>query len=382
MVRLLDFLIEKMLFLLFVIRSSFLVRKRKCLLISHEASLSGAPVVLLNVAKILCTLGWTPIILSPYRGPLFSEARQNKITMLRCHWRNIVRCAQFGAKRYDLIIVNTSVNGYVVNGLQDFDYCPVLWWIHESAAVYSDACIRQLPVEVKGHIKICAGGDYAKSQLRRFRPNYNIQTLLYPTLDLKKIISEEAVECSKKINLYCIGTIEERKGQDLLVRAIKQLPQDVLNECCFTFIGRIGSPEIYSTVKSLVSCKGVACESMGTVPLKDLYKQYQKMDVLICPSRDDPMPVVVADALSLGKIVVCSSNTGCASILTANNAGIVFQNNSVTDLTNSIIEAIRIVKQKRLRSIYSARARSAYKDNFSEDSFLKSFEILLRKLNL
>ena len=362
--------------------SHFQSKKKKCLLISHEASLSGAPVVLYNLAKILKREGWIPVILSPHDGPLFSEAKRSNIKIYRCHWRNVTCCAKIGSKKYDLIIINTAVNGYIVDRVQHCTKCPVIWWIHESAAVYSDACIQQLPIEVTSRIQIFAGGGYAKKQIKRYRHNYQIRSLLYPTLDLKNIHTVCKNSTSRKINFYCIGTFEERKAQDLFVRAIKLLPNCILKESCFVFIGRIGSREIYNSVQSLLSHENIHCVVMDALPLEELYKEYQKMDVLVCPSRDDPMPVVIADALSLGKIVICSSNTGSAEIIKENNAGFVFESDSVSELVKSIKEAVMIFEQKEMRLYYSVQARRVYENNFSEEAFLRNFKEILKKFKL
>ena len=383
MIKFLNLIFEKYLLFSFIVRSYLLPsKKRKCLLISHEATLSGAPVVLYNVAKILKNNGWVPVILSPYDGPLFREARRSNIIMYRCHWKNIACCAQYGAKHYDLIVINTAVNGYIVDRIQNCAKCPVLWWIHESAAVYSDACIRQLPVAVTSSIRILAGGAYAKRQIEHYRPNYEIQTLLYPSLDLKGIITERNDEKSRKINFYCIGTFEKRKAQDLLVMAIKRLPINILKDCIFSFIGRIGSKEIYNSAQSLVDLPHTQCVVLDSMPLDQLYQEYQKMDILVCPSRDDPMPVVIADALSLGKIVICSSNTGSAELLRINNAGFVFESDSVSDLVKAIDKAITLVQQKNKRLYYSARARHTYDNYFSEKAFLRNFYNIVKSCNL
>ncbi len=379
--RCLDLFCEKYLLILFLLKSRFLPsKKKKCLLISHEASLTGAPVVLYSLAKILSKNGWLPVLLSPYYGPLFNEANRSNLTMSRCHWRNFDYSVLLGSKYYDLIVVNTAVNGYVVSRLQNLDGCPILWWIHESAAVYSDDCIRQLPMHITHRVHIFAVGSYAKIQLERYRPKYNIQLLLYPSLDLQQICSIN--EESKTVRLYCIGGFQNRKAQDLLAQAIKLLPKEILNCCHFTFIGKIFCEEVFSAVQSLLNYKEVKCRIVDEMPREELYKEYQKLDVLVCPSRDDPMPVVVAEALSLGKIVICSTNTGSAKIINNYKAGIVFNSDSVNELVESIKLAVRVFNQKEVKNYYSLRARKAYEDNFSESIFTININRILANLNL
>jgi glycosyltransferase involved in cell wall biosynthesis len=49
---------------------------------------------------------------------------------------------------------------------------------------------------------------------------------------------------------------------------------------------------------------------------------------LICASRDDPMPVVVTEAMMFSKVCICSENTGSANIIQDGNSGFVYKDNS------------------------------------------------------
>ena len=343
------------------IRNFLLYKKGKnCLLISHEATLSGAPVVLLHLAQVLQTQGWNPIVAFPHKGPLLKILHQFNIETLYCNWRFFAECMAFFSKYCRFCVINTAVNGYIVELIQSSGK-PIIWWIHESKAVYSEACIRQLPETIAKNTKIYAGGEYAREQLLKFRPNYNVEILLYPTKDL---IGRENQKINftkqhSKISFYCVGTFEKRKGQDLLAKAIRLLSKDQLKQCRFVFIGKPQDKEIYNDLCSMhQKFHEIDLQIRKTIPLDELYLEYSQMDVLVCPSRDDPMPVVVTDALSLGKIVICSTATGSASIIRRNESGLLFESENITDLAYKLSAAIDLCKSGQSLSL-SKKARAA-----------------------
>ena len=55
---------------------SKLLKKKLCLLVTNDLSLTGAPIVLLEFAKVCKELGYIPVIVSEKKGPLEKDLKK------------------------------------------------------------------------------------------------------------------------------------------------------------------------------------------------------------------------------------------------------------------------------------------------------------------
>jgi glycosyltransferase involved in cell wall biosynthesis len=98
-------------------------------------------------------------------------------------------------------------------------------------------------------------------------------------------------------------------------------------------------------------------------------------DVIVCPSRDDPFPVVVVEALCLSKLCIVSSQTGFAELISDGTNGFVIPNEDSTALAAKLTDIVQ--RQDDLPRIRRA-ARQLYDRHLTLDSFEKKFLSLLR----
>ena len=98
-------------------------------------------------------------------------------------------------------------------------------------------------------------------------------------------------------------------------------------------------------------------------------KIYQKMDVLISPSRDDPMPVVMTEGLMLQKICLCSTNCGTADYIEDGKNGFVFQSENADELAEKIMYIV-----DNFENLDSVRlsGRKLYEKYFTPEVFEKN----------
>ena len=357
-----------------------LSNKNSVLLISHDASLSGAPVALLRMAEVLREMGYSIYFLSPTDGSIRSELENRGISF--DVFPDISSIIAEVASKFSFIVVNTSVNGNVITRLSGLTV-PVIWWIHESRAVYSPECVSQLPLSLNSNIHVYAGGSYARRVIKSFRPQYAVQELIYTTEDLLLFSPRNMVTCSpmqhqRRLIFACVGSIEERKGQDILVKAIESLPKSILSSCLFLFVGRVFSEEIYNKIRSLCKRYPEQVKYVSPMDLETLRQFYNSIDVLICSSRDDPMPVVVADVLSLGKIVICSNNTGSAELLRQYSSGFVYETDSDKQLASCICKVVMLSGEQIICE--ARKGREVFERTFSHEVFSNNLRKLLSKI--
>ncbi len=352
----------------------------RILIISHELNLTGAPVAVKSMSKCLCELGKDVLIMSPHDGNLRDSFTNKGIPVIvfdSVYQSNIIKRI---APLFDLIVVSTNVGAPLIEQLNGTSV-PVMWWIHESRASYFDSALNAMPEHLADNIHVYCGGAYAQNLLKEYRPNYVSELLLYCTPNLalqnmKKGHLDLSV-ADDKIMFALVGTLEERKGQDILAEAIRILSTKKVEQCYFVIVGRKCYPPQYTAVMNL--CRDFPNNVCYIEELKyeDLLCLYNRMDCLLCVSRDDPMPIVVTDALSLSKCVICSENTGSATLLQEMSSGLIYHNNSPQELANCI-EAF-LDGTYDLTTLRS-RARETYERYFTEQTFKSNITRIIDKI--
>lgn len=344
------------------------------LLVSHELSLSGAPIVLLQLAEALKRKGFQTIIICGLDGDKFLDnAALKEIPvvyypgLLKSHLVFSIR------KLFSKIIVNTIICAPVINQLIGTD-SSVIWWIHEAREIYNGRAAREMPMKVTDNIRIYSVGSYAKKALLSRFPRYKVKSLIYSVPDLTKVpnISDFHIDLPNKKIFALFGSIQYRKGQDILKKAIERLPEKIRKECFFLFVGYNSNPKISDMLLELNNKYPDNVLYMNEIKLNDLFGLFYDIDFLICASRDDPMPVVIANSMSLGKPCICSEYTGSAPIIDQFNAGFVYRRNSPAALAQKIEDAL-FLKQENYESM-SKNARLAYEQLFSELVFEKELD--------
>lgn len=348
--------------------------QRNILLISHEFSLTGAPVVLKDLARVLRKQGNNVVVLSPFDGAMREEFVKDGFPVILFEKvylpENQNVFLQF-VRRFHLVIANTVVTFRIIPFLGTINV-PVIWWIHDSHASYHEGGFGKiLPKEIPSNVRIRCGGSYAKKQLLDRYPQYQAEELLYGINDLslrepdasKRIPVKEA----DKLLFICVGTFENRKGQDILAAAIRRLSGKDRERCRFLLIGRVLQDVIMQPISRLLEEMPDTVSYIPQVSRDALQWIYRDADCLICCSRDDPMPVVVTEMQSLSKLVICSENTGSASLIRQTYGGLVYENDSPDALADKIQYVLNLDDAGKEK--ICACARQTYQANFSPEQF-------------
>ena len=210
---------------------------KKYFIITHELSMTGAPIVLSYALKALKNDGYRIFVMSPADGPLRNEFMQYTDVMIidamlykKDYWLEI-------AAKYDLAFVNTIVPYECIQMLEKINI-PVIWWLHDAKIGYEKAMQYVLPQTVGENIFIYSVSQYALEVLNDFRPQYHSKVLQYGLPDFGESLPAansqiSSINPGKKLMFVTIGTIEERKGQDILCDAISMLKQEELDQSIF-----------------------------------------------------------------------------------------------------------------------------------------------------
>lgn len=343
--------------------------KKKILMITHELSMTGAPIALMNAAIILKEDGNLPVFLSPYEGPLKDEIVKYGIPVLVDGGINGNDWWLKMAAAFDLVMVST-LSEYKVIPLLERMGTPTIWWVHESKASYELGADKVLPQKIGDNIHVYCGGAYAQKMLKRFRPSYHSDILMYGIEDILKqktsIEGYRLPDIEGKMVFLSIGTHETRKGQDILAEAIRSLPETFLKQSRFFFLGRMVERKIHEAVLKLKEDMPNVVEIIDEVSRMELMSVYQQCHCVICSSRDDPMPVFMTEAMMLSKVCLCSENTGTASFIEDGKNGYIYTKDNPVELRNKIMQVME--NQPQLCGI-GENGRTVYENHFTMEIF-------------
>ncbi len=167
-----------------------------------------------------------------------------------------------------------------------------------------------------------------------------------------------------RMKFVTIGYIEWRKGQDLLLDAIEQLPADIGDAAEFILIGQKTSLMAQKLESRISDMKNV--KMLGTVTRREVHELLIKSDMLICPSREDPMPTVCAEAMMHRVPCIVSDAAGTSAYIRDGYDGLIFAAENTTELAEKIIWSVRHFENiKEMGN----KAYEIYEKFFSEEAF-------------
>ena len=363
--------------------------KKSALIVIHELSRTGAPIVALDTALILQENGYFVTVVTLKGGPLLEEFTEKGIPVIIMNDFKGIQYMTLGVEHYrDKLDLDTLIKGFdkiimitatLYNLVRRYmnDGKKIYWWIHEGWQSYN-ILNKKMPVNITKNIKVICGGDYSADQLKIYGYNYYPSVLNYGVFDDAKEFSDK--KSNGKVKFLMAGTISTRKGQKILLDAIKLLSEEALKRAEFIFIGDpyegdIDGEKIKEEIEEYVT-KNDNVKLYSSVSRKELYKLYQDIDVLVLASNDDPMPVVATENLMMGNIVVCSTHTGTSYYLKDKVNGFVFDTGSVDMLLEKIEYIINNID--KLDEI-KLGGRKVFEEYFDMDVFQKNLLDLIEK---
>ncbi len=169
-----------------------------------------------------------------------------------------------------------------------------------------------------------------------------------------------------KIRFITIGFIEHHKAQDVLVNAVRMLDEDAQKKSEFLIVGdgkSLFARNLCQEINLIPSIKVI-----GVVDRSRIHSLLDESDVLICPSREDSMPTVCAEAMQHKVPCIMSDAVGTADYIQDGVNGLIFHSEDASDLNSKIMWCIN--NREKLRQM-GAFAYKVYESHFSMRVFEK-----------
>lgn len=343
-------------------------------LLSTDLALGGTAIALFHMAKVLKTLGYSVVFASMMDGPLRRKIEELNIPVVvdanlqLATMRETAWLAEF-----KLIICN-AINYYIFLSERN-RRIPMIWWLHDSAFFYDGVdreVIRKISVE---NLKVLSVGPVPRNAFHQIYSEMPVGQLLYGVDDMAGGAVKKTSH--EKVCFVTIGFIEERKGQDILLQAISLLQKEIREQAVFYLIGQNTSllaEKIREEVKHISEII-----LTGPVGREEIDKMLRDADVMVCPSREDPMPTVAAEAMSYGVPCIVSNVTGTAEYIKEKENGLIFESEDAEMLAHEITWCIE--NRGNLEQM-GISARQVYERHFSMSVFEKAVERIVKDVLL
>jgi glycosyltransferase involved in cell wall biosynthesis len=145
------------------------------------------------------------------------------------------------------------------------------------------------------------------------------------------------------------GKLSHRKGPDLILQAVKQMPDELREKINVVFLGS-GQLKDELEILAQAAPRVKACFP-GFQNQTRLSRFYHAADLLILPSREsETWGLVVNEALHHGLPCVVSEAVGCApDIVESGVTGTIFETDSSESLASALQQAFEIIRRDETR---------------------------------
>lgn len=151
-----------------------------------------------------------------------------------------------------------------------------------------------------------------------------------------------------KIYVGLVGSIEPRKGHDVLLNAIAGLPSEMRQQIHILFVGSDKNEDQRSQrwLDGLVESTGLG-DCVTQIKYCDPYPLYKIMDIFVLPSRQEGFPLTAVEGMMSGTCVVRSNCEGADLQITDGVDGRLFQVDDVEGLRRILAELINNSEYRR-----------------------------------
>lgn len=358
---------------------------RDLLFVTHDLTLSGAPIIVAHLAKWCREQGLFVVVVSPVDGPVRRMLGTAGIPVLidplvATGFESFVKFGQQSIKRshtsfgrfardFDCMIASTIFGAALVADARA-ESVPNIWWIHEGKAVENS--LKKYPIvaaTVEQADLILTPDDRTRRILQRFTSG-PVESLPCGIPDAGADMQGGGTKgTSHAMRFLLLGTIEGRKGQQILLRALGKLPPEILERCHFQIVGRVHDTTVAAEIRK-AAARSAHLSFIESVEHGEALALIREADVMVCTSLDETGPLTVIEAMSLGKPILSTRVGAVGEKLVPEEDALVVSPGDSSALACAIE---RLVLNPVLLGTLAANSRRAYERYFTLEQFGKEF---------
>ena len=182
-----------------------------------------------------------------------------------------------------------------------------------------------------------------------------------------KIERKELYTSNNATLLLALGRLHENKAFDVLLKAFAQVPN--------AYLWIAGEGPLRETLEREAERLGVRARTRFLGWRQDVAALYATADILVCPSRHEPLGNVIIEGWAHGVPVVAADNLGPGALIKDGETGLLFPVNDANALAAALK---RLISNDELGRRLAENGKKIYKKKFSEkivvDKYIKLFE--------
>jgi glycosyltransferase involved in cell wall biosynthesis len=198
------------------------------------------------------------------------------------------------------------------------------------------------------------GSDYLRQALGM--PQNKVLSYPYQVADMEILGSSPSSGSfpinSRPIFLF-VGAICSRKGWSYLIEAARLLVRQGIDQFSVIFVGA-GDQE--QKLRATITDYGLSHVAFcaGPVPYHKMASCYREADVFIFPTMDDVWGLVLIEAMTFGKPVICSKFAGAREMMVHDDNGFIVDPRNIEALAGYMR---RFIQDQSLLSKFGLRSR-------------------------
>ncbi|MEO9020796.1 MAG: glycosyltransferase family 4 protein [Ginsengibacter sp.] len=383
-----------------------MAHKKRIVFISHDSTLTGAPILLLNLIALVKKRDVFDIRIILFKGGILQEEfkRYGETTILRLGnynkykfflWK-LVPFLKYTTKVFflrgfikdaDIIFNNTVTNGKILKAISGSS-AKVVTYVHELESViniyrkkseltlkYSDLFVVPSQAVAQNLISNHGISKDKLCFLNYFFPFHEVNTNADAKEKARKRMSAFIDFNDTEFYIAGMGAATRRKGIDLLVGAAAIL-KEAAKEVHFVWIGGYDNDGMKAEIENEIAANGLKNTFSFVGQLPHSLDNLLAFDLFILPSREDPYPLVVLEAALLKLPSVIFAGTGGIGEFVSDNCG------WIVDEISSRALAQKIIELKNQKEELKKRGENAYKKciqlHTDEESIFSRFNDIIQ----
>lgn len=352
-------------------------RGKNVLIVTQDVGYHGGGMVAVYAAEVLRERGYSVILAAQTGDPnTVQEANRAGIAVvISPALFYLDRGSLWRLDRFDVVLSN--VYTMIQCACEICRVKPVLWWMHEVSRFYELGYSRYHRIyresdllNQMNHVYPVAVSEVAKRNFNTYYPGVIQETLPYGIPDLG--VKMEQVRREGKLIFSIVGGIEERKGQRVFLDAIQLLSQEERDQAEFWIIGGTQKTEYCDDVLERAA-RIPEVKVRGIMTREEINRAYQDIDVCVCASLEECLPVVVVEGMMHGKLCIATDSSGMFQHIKDGENGFIIPTNDAKALSEKLSWAIQNYNSEigeRIRR----NARKTYEEFFTLEKFSERLE--------
>ena len=179
-----------------------------------------------------------------------------------------------------------------------------------------------------------------------------------------------------RVHFLMLGTVERRKGQDVLLEAIRRMDPKLAREALFEVVGS-------GLDQGFINAFRESARSLSNLRWREGVEHDESLqllanaDILVCASRDESLPLTLLEAMSLGKTIISTTVGGIPEYLTDGVDALLIPPEDAAALAAALE---RVVRNRAEARKLGTNARAGYEARHTQERFGRDFATLIMPL--